>query len=267
MLPEYKRVFVSIADLLGWLDWADDAAVESAIGRPRHTVRSITKRLFDLVVSVSSLLLFLPMLVIVSIVIKLMSPGPILLKLQRIGLGGRPFSLLKFRTRYIDESRFTEVGRLLHFLQFDELPQLLNVIQGKMSLVGPRALPTNASQTYQKPKQALADWILRRNQLKPGITGLWQIADRADFRDVVLYDLYYLDNVSIWLDIYILAKKVALALSNPRKAATDDEFVETVGVLLTSQKILWQLRRVIMHKIVSFAYEPRAGWRLEAIEH
>ena len=166
----------------------------------------------------------MPVWLLVAAAIKLTSRGPVLYADPRIGLGEREFRMLKFRTmvtgaaaqqaaleraneatgalfKIRDDPRVTTVGRVLRRLSIDELPNLLNVLRGEMSLVGPRPLPL-------RDYALLDDWHRRRYNVLPGVTGLWQIAGRSDltFDDLVRLDFYYLENWSIWLDVSILVK-------------------------------------------------------------
>jgi exopolysaccharide biosynthesis polyprenyl glycosylphosphotransferase len=184
----------------------------------------VVKRAFDVAVSVLVVLLGLPLWLAVAAAIKLGSRGPVLYCDRRIGLNEQPFMMFKFRTMYADaadrqgqleaaneaegalfkirdDPRVTPVGRLLRRFSLDEIPQVLNVLRGEMSLVGPRPLPVR---DYER----LEAWHRKRYLVLPGMTGLWQIAGRADlsFDDLVRLDFYYLENWSIWLDISILAK-------------------------------------------------------------
>jgi exopolysaccharide biosynthesis polyprenyl glycosylphosphotransferase len=184
----------------------------------------VVKRTFDVVVSVLVVLFGLPLWLAVAAAIKLGSRGPVLYRDRRIGLNEQPFMMLKFRTMYADaadrqgqlesaneaegalfkirdDPRVTPVGRFLRRLSLDEIPQVLNVLRGEMSLVGPRPLPVR---DYER----LEAWHRKRYLVLPGMTGLWQIAGRADlsFDDLVRLDFYYLENWSIWLDISILAR-------------------------------------------------------------
>jgi lipopolysaccharide/colanic/teichoic acid biosynthesis glycosyltransferase len=154
------------------------------------------------------------------------SRGPILYRDRRIGLGEREFGMLKFRTMYADaasrqaqleseneasgalfkirdDPRVTPVGRLLRRFSIDEVPQVLNVLRGEMSLVGPRPLPV-------RDVHFLEQWHRKRHHVLPGMTGLWQISGRSNlsFDDLVRLDFYYLENWSIWLDITILLKTI-----------------------------------------------------------
>ena len=191
----------------------------------------ILKRAFDLVVSAAAALLLLPFWILIALAIKLDSPGPVLFRDRRIGVGEREFGMLKFRTMVLDaperqdeleeqneaagalfkirdDPRVTRAGRFLRKLSLDELPQLLNVLRGEMSLVGPRPLPLR---DYAR----LDSWHRKRYLVLPGITGLWQISGRSTltFDDLVRLDFYYIENWSIWLDISILLKTPFAILS------------------------------------------------------
>ena len=183
-----------------------------------------TKRAFDVVVGLLIAGVGLPLWLVIAATIKLSSRGPVLYADSRIGLGERPFRMLKFRTmvegaqgrqkeleaaneaggvlfKIRDDPRVTTVGRLLRRLSLDEVPNVLNVLRGEMSLVGPRPLPLR---DYER----LEAWHRKRYNVLPGMTGLWQVAGRSDltFDDLVRLDFYYLENWSIWLDVTILFK-------------------------------------------------------------
>jgi exopolysaccharide biosynthesis polyprenyl glycosylphosphotransferase len=189
------------------------------------------KRTFDLVVSSIVLVVGLPVWLLIALAIKLDSRGPVLYRDRRVGVGEREFAMLKFRTmvqgaqvlqaeleakneaagalfKIRDDPRVTRVGRLLRRLSIDELPQVLNVMRGEMSLVGPRPLPLRDSSQLQ-------EWHRRRYNVLPGITGLWQISGRSNltFDDLVRLDFYYIENWSIWLDISILVKTLPAVLA------------------------------------------------------
>ena len=191
----------------------------------------IVKRAFDLVVSVLVLVVGLPLWLLIALAIKLTSPGPVFYRDRRIGLGEREFGMLKFRTmvadaaehqdelersnevggalfKIRDDPRITRVGRLLRRFSLDEVPQVLNVLWGEMSLVGPRPLPI-------RDYLLLEEWHRRRYGVLPGMTGLWQISGRStlSFDDLVRLDFYYLENWNVWLDITILAKTIPAVLS------------------------------------------------------
>jgi exopolysaccharide biosynthesis polyprenyl glycosylphosphotransferase len=184
------------------------------------------KRGFDLVVSVLLVVLLLPLWLLVALAIKLGSRGSVLYVDRRVGVGEREFGMLKFRTmvshapelqavleedneasgalfKIRDDPRVTRVGRVLRRLSIDELPQLVNVLRGEMSLVGPRPLPL-------RDYELLEDWHRARYLVLPGMTGLWQISGRSglSFDDLVRLDFTYLENWSIWLDISIIVKTI-----------------------------------------------------------
>ena len=188
------------------------------------------KRAFDVLVSVGVLVLGLPLWLVVAAAIKLDSRGPVLYHDRRIGLGERPFPMLKFRTMHQGadrlqeeleaaneadgplfkirrDPRVTRVGALLRRFSLDEIPQVLNVLRGEMSLVGPRPLPLR---DYER----LEDWHRKRYLVLPGMTGLWQIAGRSElsFDDLVRLDFYYLENWSLWMDVTVLLKTIPAVL-------------------------------------------------------
>lgn len=189
------------------------------------------KRAFDVVVASVALVLLSPLLALMALAIRVTSRGPILFRSIRPGIGQRPFSCLKFRTMYADaearqgeldklneasgalfkirdDPRLTSVGRLLRRFSLDELPQLVNVIRGDMSLVGPRPLP-------ERDFQLLADWHRKRYLVLPGMTGLWQVSGRSElgFDDLVRLDFIYLERWSLALDLAILAKTIPAVLA------------------------------------------------------
>jgi exopolysaccharide biosynthesis polyprenyl glycosylphosphotransferase len=181
----------------------------------------IVKRCFDLVGSTAALALLAPALVAIAIVTKLDSPGPVLFRQWRAGRYGEPFSMFKFRTMVVgaddlkddlrhlneadgvfkiaDDPRITRAGRLLRRLHVDEMPQLVNVLRGEMSLVGPRPLPLDED-------GRLEGWHRRRLDLRPGITGVWQVlgSSRIPVREMVRIDYQYVASWSLWNDIRIL---------------------------------------------------------------
>ncbi len=187
----------------------------------------IAKRVFDLVIAALALLIFSPLLIAAAIAIKLTSPGPIFFLQERIGLNKRRFKIFKFRTmvpnaeklmpvleqqnevtgpvfKIKNDPRITPIGKFLRRSSIDELPQLLNVLIGDMSLVGPRPLPVRDYEGFNE------DWQRRRFSVKPGITCLWQVNGRSaiSFDQWMLLDLQYMDEWSLWLDLKILAKTV-----------------------------------------------------------
>jgi exopolysaccharide biosynthesis polyprenyl glycosylphosphotransferase len=191
----------------------------------------VLKRTFDLTVSAVVLVVALPLWLLIAAAVTLTSPGPVLYRDRRIGLGEGEFDMLKFRTMYADaaahqpylereneasgplfkmrrDPRVTPLGQLLRRFSLDEVPQLLNVLRGQMSLVGPRPLPL-------RDYAQLEDWHRKRYNVLPGITGLWQISGRSNlsFDDLVRLDFYYLENWSLWMDIAILFKTIPAVLA------------------------------------------------------
>ena len=185
------------------------------------------KRMMDLALSIISLPVVLPILLIASIAIKLDTPGPALFVQERIGQHRRHFRLYKLRTmvadaeelkasvldahtihfKTLDDPRITRVGRFLRKTSLDELPQVFNVIRGEMSLVGPR--PTSLNLATYEP------WHERRLEVRPGITGLWQVRGRnaMTFDERVELDLEYIDNLSFANDLKLLAQTVLVVIT------------------------------------------------------
>ena len=177
---------------------------------------AVVKRLVDIAISAVALAVVSPVLAVIAILIKLTMPGPVLFKQERIGRFGRPFIIFKFRTMIVDaeantgplvarpgDSRITGLGRLLRKLSLDELPQLWNILNGDMSVVGPRPQPTFFDQQYsvEVPR------YLERQQVRPGLTGWAEVNDlrgAAPILDRTRYDVYYIENWSIALDLKIV---------------------------------------------------------------
>lgn len=195
------------------------------------------KRILDLVIGLTALVLLSPLMLIVAALIRTTSPGPVLFSQSRVGHGGRPFKMLKFRTmicalptqqqedrvqrqvyyseliagaqpdpdtglfRTKQDPRVTKIGEFLRLLSIDELPQLVNVIRGEMSLVGPRP-------ALQWEAEMLTADQRRRHAVPPGMTGLWQVSgrNRISSLDMIKIDLRYVERLSLWLDLWILAR-------------------------------------------------------------
>ena len=189
------------------------------------------KRTFDVIGATILLALLSPLLLALAIAVRLSSRGPVVYRSMRRGIGQQPFPCLKFRTMHSDaeerqselealneasgalfkireDPRLTRVGRMLRRFSLDELPQLLNVLRGEMSLVGPRPLP-------ERDYAMLEDWHRKRYLVLPGITGLWQVSGRSelDFDDLVHLDFIYLEHWSLALDLSILLKTIPAVLS------------------------------------------------------
>jgi exopolysaccharide biosynthesis polyprenyl glycosylphosphotransferase len=185
---------------------------------PHHYFYRYLKRSFDLSVTLMLSPLILPLCIIIGILIKFDSKGPILFKHKRIGKHGVPYTLYKFRSMYtyvkaysenpksFNDKRITPFGRLLRKTSLDELPQLLNVLKGEMSLVGPRPEMPFIVEKYN-------EFHKERLKVAPGITGLWQLSgDRSKaIHDNMDYDLYYISNMSLFLDIAILIETIFFA--------------------------------------------------------
>jgi len=176
------------------------------------------KRTLDVTVSCVALLFLLPILLTVALLVRLFLGKPVLFRQERPGLNAKSFTLLKFRTMtYVrdaqdqllpDAQRLTVLGRFLRSTSLDELPELINVIRGEMSLVGPRPLLPRYLNRYT-PEQ------MRRHEVKPGITGWAQIhgRNRLDWNQKFALDLWYVHHQSFWLDLSILAKTAKLVLT------------------------------------------------------
>ena len=196
--------------------------------RPVPFTRSqeLIKRAFDIVVAVLALLALSPLFLTVALLIKLTSNGPLCYSARRVGKGGRYFSFIKFRSMYTNRSRaqvaahneksgrlfkikndprITPVGRFIRKYSLDELPQLINVLRGDMSLVGPRPLPAEDLDPDGQSRE-FAEWSNLRSQVLPGISGLWQIKGRSDlsFEDMIELDTEYIRRWSLTLDTRIL---------------------------------------------------------------
>ncbi len=180
-----------------------------------QTAHLFLKRLIDIVLSLTAIILFAPVWILVILLIRIDSKGNAVFIHQRIGKNGKPFMLYKFRTMCIDadsqeyapvsldDKRITKIGRLLRRTSLDEFPQFINVLKGEMSLVGPRPEMEFIVKKYTELERA-------RLLVKPGITGLWQIRGRKDLplHQNVEYDLYYITHRSIWLDLKIILETI-----------------------------------------------------------
>ncbi len=221
-----------IFDLMGPSVEIDDVEGLTLLGlNPPILSRSsrALKRGMDLLGSILCLLLSAPLLLVVAVAIKLDSPGPVFFVQSRVGRGGRKLRLYKFRTMVRDaeakreeladlstdphwlklesDPRITRVGQLLRLSSLDELPQLLNVVKGEMSLVGPRPL-------IESEAELVVDWARARLDLTPGITGLWQVLGRTSipFEEMVKLDYLYVTNWSLWSDVRLLMRTLPAVL-------------------------------------------------------
>ena len=192
----------------------------------------VIKRIIDIVASFTGLILLSPLILIVSMLIKLESKGEVIFKQKRVGLNGKEFYMYKFRSMVVnaeelkeqlesqnemsgpmfkikDDPRITKVGKFIRKTSIDELPQLINVIKGDMSLVGPRpSLPKEVKKFEQ--------WMMERLEVKPGLTCIWQISGRnnIDFEDWMKLDIKYVRERSFKLDMKLILKTVLVLLGD-----------------------------------------------------
>lgn len=210
--------------------WEGQGQVDAKYQQSRHVYRTI-KRIFDIIASLIGLILLSPLFLIVAIAIKIEDPtGPVFYAQIRLGKRQEPFEMYKFRSMVVnaeklkkkllqqneingamfkmkDDPRITKVGKFIRKHSIDELPQLLNVLTGEMSLVGPRPpLPAEVKSYSNHDKQRLT--------VKPGCTGLWQISGRNDvgFEEMVRLDLNYINHRTAGYDVYILVKTIGVFL-------------------------------------------------------
>ncbi|MEM3871986.1 MAG: sugar transferase [Nitrososphaeria archaeon] len=202
----------------------------------------ILKDVFDKLISFIALLILFPFFLMVAIAIKLDSKGPVLFLQERVGLNGKLFKAYKFRTmttdapektkgKYIEKDNpyVTRVGRILRRTGIDELPQLINVLKGEMSLVGPRPTLPHQVEKY-------SDFQRRRLLMKPGITG-WALVNgrnKLTWKERINYDIWYIDNWSFWLDIKILFKTVWVVAKGEGLYAPEE--VKSVDEVIYSKK-------------------------------
>jgi exopolysaccharide biosynthesis polyprenyl glycosylphosphotransferase len=219
----YFPSFLDVESLRVNLTWNADRPGLDVRVAAAPTLALAAKRILDIAGASLGLILSLPVFVATAVAIKLTSRGPVFFRQERVGMGGRHFTCLKFRTMRVgaqaqqellrsasvqdgpafkmpSDPRVTAVGRLLRKFSIDELPQLLNVLLGDMSLVGPRPPIPSEVDRY-------AWWQRRRVSVRPGLTCLWQVYGRntVTFKRWVEMDLYYIDNWSLWLDIKLIA--------------------------------------------------------------
>ena len=188
----------------------------------------VIKRLIDVVCSFLGVLVLSPLFIIIAIIIKITSKGPVFFSQKRVGKNGKEFDMYKFRSMVVnaeelkeklvaqnemsgpmfkmkDDPRVTKVGKFIRKTSIDELPQLWNVLKGDMSLVGPRpSLPKEVAQ--------FDDWMYKRLEVKPGLTCYWQVSGRnnIDFEDWMKLDIKYVDERSTWIDIKLIFKTVGV---------------------------------------------------------
>ena len=210
----------------------DDIGTFRVMGKPLNEVAALVKRIEDVAISALCLLLTLPLMLVIALVIKLDSRGPALFKQKRLGANNLPFNLLKFRSMYLEQMdplgqqptragdpRITRVGRFLRKMSLDELPQLINVLRGEMSLVGPRPHALADNLDGVSFARAIGEYPIR-HRVKPGITGWAQVNGwRGEMTTIehirrrVEHDLYYIENWSLTFDLLILGRTVFAVLS------------------------------------------------------
>ena len=215
---------IFVTDLIqGRMDSVGGLPVVAVCETPFRGLNGIVKRGSDIVLSLLILALISPLLLVIALAVKLTSPGPVIFRQRRYGLDGREIMVYKFRTMSVwedgssipqakkDDARVTPLGRFLRRTSLDELPQFLNVLQGRMSIVGPRPHAVAHNETYRK----LIKGYMLRHKVRPGISGWAQVngyrgetetLDKMSGR--IEYDLDYLRNWSLRLDLYIIAKTV-----------------------------------------------------------
>jgi exopolysaccharide biosynthesis polyprenyl glycosylphosphotransferase len=216
-----------------FLENLDGTAVLSFSNGPDELAAHALKRVFDLAVACLALVVAGPFMLAIAAALRVRQGPGVLFRQTRVGLHGRPFTIYKFRTmvpeaealyaeladrsetrgaafKLLDDPRVTGVGRFLRRYSLDELPQLLNVVRGEMSIVGPRPAPPREVQAYDL-------WHRRRLSVKPGITGLWQVTQRLDrdFDERAELDLRYIEGWSIWLDMSIIFRTLPAIFRRP----------------------------------------------------
>jgi exopolysaccharide biosynthesis polyprenyl glycosylphosphotransferase len=198
---------------------------------PETSAYRLCRRLFDLIFGFLILLLLVPVIPLLALMIRADSPGPVFYRQRRVGQGGKPFTFYKFRSMFVEsdrrladltaqneqagpvfkireDPRITPVGRFLRRSSLDEIPQIINVLKGDMSIVGPRpALPAEVNR-YEP-------WHRRRLEARPGLTCLWQISGRSHigFDEWMRLDLEYLRTRSLWTDLMIVAKTIPAVMT------------------------------------------------------
>jgi Undecaprenyl-phosphate galactose phosphotransferase WbaP len=230
LIPDFfgiTTIWMSVRDMDGIFGLASSQKL-------KIPMNSFIKRFLDISVVITGGLVILPFLLIITLLIRITSKGPALYTQNRIGLKGKEFKTYKFRTMVLDsdkqlqqileknpkireewnssqkikdDPRITKFGRFLRKTSLDEFPQLINVLRGEMSLVGPRPIVQNEISKYGEDFERIFS-------VKPGITGLWQVSGRSDtcYADRISFDTYYLQNWSIWMDLWVLYRTISVVL-------------------------------------------------------
>jgi exopolysaccharide biosynthesis polyprenyl glycosylphosphotransferase len=236
-----KMISSHVSNVLNNSRIRDVSGVSLAVEKWRETFRkfnSVAKRVLDLSFVFLITPVLLPLVFIIAILIKLTSKGPVFFKQKRaLYQGGVEFDFYKFRSMYRDadslkeelfieneangalfkmkkDPRITPFGRIIRKLSLDELPQFINVLKGEMAIVGPRPLPVKDFTKIYKEEGINFDWYKQRGEVKPGITGLWQISGRSDlpFEEMLYLDLYYVEHHSVFFDLEILFETIPTVL-------------------------------------------------------
>lgn len=193
---------------------------------------SVVKLLLDYAITIPALIVLFPIFLVLSLIIKLDSPGPVIYRRRVVGINGVPFDAFKIRTMHTngeeilekypdlqaklaedhklkDDPRITRVGKILRKLSIDEFPQLINVLRREMSLVGPRMITLAEVEKYQQ-------WDINLLTVRPGITGLWQVSGRSDvsYEERVQLDMYYIRNWTIWMDLQIILQTIPAVIKS-----------------------------------------------------
>ena len=230
LIPNFfniSSIWMSVRDFNGILGI-------DASNKLRRAFNLVIKRFMDLSIVLLGGIIALPFLLLTALIIKCSSKGPVLFKQKRLGINGKHFYAYKFRTMAIDaqqqlqqllesdpelrkeweenhklqnDPRITKIGKFLRHTSIDEFPQLINILKGEMSLVGPRPIVDDEIEKYGEDYD-------RVFSVKPGLTGLWQVSGRSDanYLDRVAYDIYYLQSWSVWLDLWIIFKTFGVVL-------------------------------------------------------
>jgi len=229
-----SELFKAVSDNFTTETFSDINAIEIS-PRISSNINLILKRSFDLIGASLGLLILSPIFILIAVLIKFSSSGPVFFSQIRIGKNGKPFKFYKFRSmtisdetdlerkekmirfmktsevigsaKIINEVRITGIGKFLRKTSIDELPQLFNVIKGDMSLVGPRPCLEYEYKNYD-------EWHKKRVSVLPGCTGLWQVSGRSSvaFNDSVIMDIYYVNNMSPWLDLQLILKTIPVMI-------------------------------------------------------
>ncbi len=227
---QYFPSFLDVDDMRVGMTWSAKRPGLKVQAMSATSLASLSKRALDVVGATVGIIVLLPVLIACALAVKLTSPGPILYRQLRVGKLGRPFSCLKFRTMRVgthtqqkllratssqdgpafkipNDPRITTIGGLLRKFSLDELPQMLNVLIGDMSLVGPRPPIPSEVNNYTW-------WQRRRISIKPGLTCVWQVygRNRVSFKRWVEMDLYYIDNWSMWMDLKLILHTVRVVV-------------------------------------------------------